>query len=254
MKQRILTALAIILVVFFPLYLGGWLLRSLVFTVCAIASYELISLRNSKSDMWLGVFVFAMIVLFYNVPETSFVPILSFYIIVLFLLTICFKSIELTDVCYIFIISIMLSIAAKSIILISDYGYGMLLYLALACYGCDTGAYFFGYYFGKHKMIERISPKKTWEGAFGGWATGFVLSLGFGLFFVNVLTPVVLIVTSMLLPIVSQIGDLAFSAIKRHYKVKDFGSIFPGHGGVLDRVDSLVFSLMFLNAVLLVVR
>ena len=118
-----------------------------------------------------------------------------------------------------------------------------MLYLILACYVTDTMAYFTGYKFGKHKMIPRISPKKTWEGAIGGYIFGFLVSLIFGLFFTNLKWGII-VVSSLILPIISQIGDLSFSAIKRNYNVKDFGSIFPGHGGVLDRIDSLLFCII----------
>ena len=101
-------------------------------------------------------------------------------------------------------------------------------------------------------MIPRISPKKTWEGAFGGWLTGMVLSLLVGILLIKNININIgfILINSFMLPIIAQIGDLSFSAIKRHYGVKDFGSIFPGHGGVLDRLDSLLFCLMFINSVL----
>jgi phosphatidate cytidylyltransferase len=109
-------------------------------------------------------------------------------------------------------------------------------------------AYFTGVKYGKHKMIPRISPNKTWEGAFGGYVSGFAVSLVFGLIFLKI--PYYLtIFLSLTIPIVSQLGDLAFSSIKRHFDKKDFGSVFPGHGGVLDRLDSLLFTIIYSYAI-----
>ena len=96
--------------------------------------------------------------------------------------------------------------------------------------------------FGKHKLNERISPKKTIEGSFCGWLTGAIITTAFGLLVIKDVNKAFIIACGLLLPIVGQMGDLAFSAIKRYFKIKDFGTIFPGHGGVLDRIDSLLFS------------
>ncbi len=253
MKQRFITGFIIFLIAFFPFYFGGFLLKALVFATCAISAYELIDLRKGRIKWGLIIFVFLSIIAFYNLSENYLLISLTIYLIILFLLPIVVKDIQVTDICYIFTISMILSLASKSLIQLYDLGYPILIYLALACYGCDLGAYLFGYFFGKHKMIERISPKKTWEGAIGGWATGFVSSIVVAYFFVNNVQFEYLLICSFILPIVAQIGDLAFSAIKRYYNVKDFGNIFPGHGGVLDRIDSLVFCLMFFNAFLMMV-
>ncbi len=253
MKQRFLTGIILLIVVFFPFYYGGMLLRALVFATCAISAYELIDLRKGRTKWGLIIFVFLSIIGFYNLSENYMIITVTIFLIVLFLLTIVVKDIQVTDICYIFTISMILSLAAKSLVVVYDQGYAVLIYLALACYGCDLGAYLFGYFFGKHKMIERISPKKTWEGAIGGWATGFVSSLIVAYLFIHDIDFDMLFLCSILLPIVAQIGDLAFSSIKRYYGVKDFGNIFPGHGGVLDRIDSLVFCLMFFNAFLMMV-
>ncbi|MCI5773648.1 MAG: phosphatidate cytidylyltransferase [Erysipelotrichaceae bacterium] len=253
MKQRFLTGIILLVIVFFPFYFGGMLLRALVFAACALSAYELIELRKGRTKWGLIIFVFLSIIAFYNLSDNYMLITLSFFLIILFMLTIFVEDIQVTDICYIFTISVILSLAAKSLIVVYDQGYSVLLYLAMACYGCDFGAYIFGYFFGKHKMIERISPKKTWEGAIGGWATGFIGSLIFAYFMIDTISFELLFLCSLLLPIVAQIGDLSFSAIKRYYGVKDFGTIFPGHGGVLDRIDSLVFCLMFFNAFLMMV-
>ena len=108
----------------------------------------------------------------------------------------------------------------------------------------DIFAYFTGVFWGKHKLCEKISPKKTIEGSIGGivfCSLSFVL---FGMLVIQAeLEPyeyIILAAVGIIISIVSQIGDLSMSLIKRHYGIKDFGKIFPGHGGMLDRFDSII--------------
>ena len=113
--------------------------------------------------------------------------------------------------------------------------------------GSDTGAYFVGRAIGKHKMNPRISPKKSWEGFVGGIVFGFILSLAVSFSYVSNLNPVLNTLLCLLCPITAELGDLCFSAIKRHFAVKDFSNLLPGHGGVLDRVDSLLMNIMLFS-------
>ena len=128
-----------------------------------------------------------------------------------------------------------------------------LLYVALGACLNDAFAYFVGVFFGKHKMNPRLSPKKTWEGFFGGVILTSLFCSGFAFIMSAVNHPVMrglldiehwyhIIILSTLIPLVSVIGDLVFSSIKRHYEIKDFSNLIPGHGGILDRLDSILFS------------
>ena len=110
---------------------------------------------------------------------------------------------------------------------------------------CDIFAYFTGYLFGKHKLIPEISPKKTVEGAIGGTVFAVLGLLLYGLLISHIAEDVsvnylILAVYGLLLAIVGQFGDLIASLIKREHGVKDYGKLFPGHGGVLDRFDSMM--------------
>ena len=117
----------------------------------------------------------------------------------------------------------------------------------------DTGAYFAGHWFGKHKLAPEISPKKTVEGAVGGVITALVAVLVFSCLFSVAATEVLgrpveanylrIVLVSPVLTVFSILGDLSASVLKRQYGVKDYGSIMPGHGGIMDRFDSVLFVL-----------
>ncbi len=113
----------------------------------------------------------------------------------------------------------------------------------------DTGAYYFGRNFGKHKMAPIVSPGKSWEGA----AASVVTAVLFGVFCLPRFVPIAMLPAGLIAlaaNVAGQVGDLAESAIKRGAGVKDSGKLLPGHGGMLDRVDSSLFSLPVLYAVL----
>jgi len=121
----------------------------------------------------------------------------------------------------------------------THYGFGWTLYSAVITWATDSGAYFSGYFFGKNKLAPNISPKKTWEGAIGGTICATIAGLIFARYLTVPLLP--LVCMTVVLSVLGQIGDLVESAIKRERAVKDSGFILPGHGGILDRFDSLLF-------------
>ncbi|MCI8631267.1 MAG: phosphatidate cytidylyltransferase [Firmicutes bacterium] len=120
--------------------------------------------------------------------------------------------------------------------------YGMLVWLIfLTAFGTDIMAYFTGYFLGKHKLCPKISPKKTIEGSIGGIIGSTVLSALFGYFFFERIF-IHCIIIGVLGGVVSQFGDLTASVFKRKMGIKDYGSLIPGHGGILDRFDSVLFT------------
>ena len=125
-----------------------------------------------------------------------------------------------------------------------------LLILALATLGADTGAYFTGMLWGKHKLNPRLSPKKTIEGSIGGIVLGTVLSVAYGAYSGVDIPFYVLLVMCFVLTMTGQVGDLTFSSIKRTFEVKDYSQLLPGHGGILDRFDSILFNAMVFGVLL----
>jgi phosphatidate cytidylyltransferase len=121
-----------------------------------------------------------------------------------------------------------------------------IFFLLAVIFLSDTGAFYIGRSFGKHKLHPSVSPGKTWEGAMGGLLGGLLAAFIFSRFFsIYRFGPLIMILAASL-SVSGQIGDLAESMLKRHYGVKDSGKILPGHGGLLDRIDGLLFAIPIL--------
>lgn len=156
----------------------------------------------------------------------------------------------------------------KTVTSTNEFKYGqsmfLLIYVVLGVIMNDMGAYFIGLLFGKHKMNERISPKKTWEGFIGGIVFSIVFSTTFALIVAALGKPMLpmfdlphlyyIVVISILLPLIADVGDFVFSAVKRSFGVKDFSQLLPGHGGVLDRIDSLLFAAALVSGLIIFIN
>ena len=147
--------------------------------------------------------------------------------------------------------------AWKAALLIRDVGPAgkhWLMFALMVNWIGDTGAYYVGRNFGRHKLAPSVSPGKTWEGAIASLATGMI----FGMVYLPLAIPSVSLATAALVAVLGnaagQLGDLAESAIKRGAGVKDSGTLLPGHGGLLDRMDSTIFTLPVIYSLLLALQ
>lgn len=129
-----------------------------------------------------------------------------------------------------------------------EYGIGAMMLIFVCAWTTDSGAYFAGSFMGKHKLIPHVSPKKTVEGAVGGVVVCMLCSFVYSMIIHNIAGETIVSLDSLRLTVigglgavVAQVGDLVASSIKRDTGVKDFGKIFPGHGGFMDRFDSVIF-------------
>ncbi|MFA7660292.1 MAG: phosphatidate cytidylyltransferase [Anaerovoracaceae bacterium] len=131
------------------------------------------------------------------------------------------------------------------VVLIDRTGMGNMIWLViLTAFGTDVMAYFTGYFLGKHKLCPKISPKKTIEGAIGGIAGSVILCFVFG-YLLSEESMIHFIFIGFFGSIVAQAGDLTASVFKRKMGIKDYGNLIPGHGGILDRFDSVLFTAPF---------
>ncbi|SDN29117.1 phosphatidate cytidylyltransferase [Alkalicoccus daliensis] len=122
-----------------------------------------------------------------------------------------------------------------------DNGLELIFFILLLVWSTDSGAYFAGRSFGKHKLWPEISPKKTIEGSLGGIALAFIIGLIYTAVVPVFNSTLMIVLCILVVSVAGQVGDLVESAFKRHYEVKDSGHVLPGHGGILDRFDSLIF-------------
>lgn len=122
----------------------------------------------------------------------------------------------------------------------AETGAWLVMFTFLCTWACDTGAYFMGRFYGKTKLAPNLSPNKTWEGAIGGFVATLLMAVIAG--YIIHLPVFHALALGTIFGILSPLGDLSESAIKREVDIKDFGTIVPGHGGILDRFDSLLFT------------
>ncbi|RCL00798.1 MAG: phosphatidate cytidylyltransferase [Candidatus Tokpelaia sp. JSC188] len=123
----------------------------------------------------------------------------------------------------------------------NSFDCSIVYFLYAVVWGTDVGAYFFGRAFGGAKLVPKLSPNKTWSGAIGGAAIGVLCGECIAIFMMHVdFTDFSVFILALFLSFISQIGDVSVSSIKRYFQVKDSGNILPGHGGIMDRVDSLM--------------
>ncbi len=164
-------------------------------------------------------------------------------------------KVDVTDNATAFAMTFYVAVAFTSVILLRDSTYGTELYLLtfLGPWVSDSAAYFCGRALGKHKLIPDVSPKKTVEGAIGGIIFTGIAFVIYGFFVIDgansLLTYIILALVGFVVSVISQVGDLMASLVKRKYNIKDYGKIFPGHGGVLDRFDSVLVCAPILYAV-----
>lgn len=131
--------------------------------------------------------------------------------------------------------------AFENITWFSEPGAFLVLTIFVSVWACDTVAYFVGIKFGKHKLFPRVSPKKTWEGAIGGFVGAIAAFAILASYFLPQMPILHTIVCGVIVAVMGQVGDLAESLLKRDASVKDSSQIIPGHGGLLDRFDSILF-------------
>lgn len=129
------------------------------------------------------------------------------------------------------------------------YDPSLLIFLFVLIWAYDSGAYLFGVSFGRHRLFERISPKKSWEGFFGGWFLAVVVAFGLNHLFPTFEVWFVILIATIV-TIAGTFGDLIESMIKRNLGLKDSGKFLPGHGGLLDRFDSILFASPFVYLII----
>ena len=262
MKQRILTAI-IAGAIFLPIvFYGNELLTIATYILATIGLHELLRMRKQSLLSVQGLLSVLMLWVFLLPDEqtiwledTLFSKIeLMFLIVLLFLAyTVLTKNkVTFDDVSFSILSTLYVGIGFFYLIQTREAGLGFILYSLFIIWTTDSGAYFIGKAFGKRKLWPEISPNKTVEGSVGGVICAVVTAVVFYLVYPEITDNLfVFIIGTIVLSVFGQIGDLVESALKRYYNVKDSGDILPGHGGILDRFDSLLFVLPLLHFILI---
>lgn len=257
MKKRILSAIIMILI-FVPLLFIGGVPFTILMTLLALASmYELITIREKKKEVPMIIKVISYLLVIFSSILTYNQNIFSYtmsyqlisFIVLIFLLPILLKNksmdYDINDALYLVGSLLFINIAFNLILVVRNYSLNYLIYLLLITVITDTFALITGMYIGKNKLAPSISPHKTIEGFIGGALMGtFVATTFYFTVIDSNISLVILILTTAFLSVIGQLGDLVFSSIKRTYGVKDFSNLIPGHGGILDRLDSIIFVIL----------
>ena len=236
-----------------------------VAALCAAASYELLYATGLVKSLWLNIcsaLMAVLVVLWCHLGggyAAMPVGVLG-YAAVLFghmLYTAGKTPVAQIGYCLLAGLVVPFLLSALLRLRVMPQGRALLLIPFIMAYCSDTGAYFIGVCFGKHKMCPNISPKKSWEGFFGGIAVAVLVMLAYAF----VLTRTTDLQVSFVLALVygfvgalgSVFGDLMMSVIKRQVGIKDYGKLIPGHGGILDRFDSVLITAPLTEALLLLI-
>lgn len=248
--KRIISGVILFLAVAIILILGNTRIVNIAISAVAIlAINEYYNSFNGKKnvDRWIGNILAITIAFIDKIPTEFLIIVFPLSIGVLFIKGIAtemktnFDDIAISAFAIFYIIGFIIFIPK---IYALEYGKYLIWYLAFAAWGTDTFAYLIGCKFGKHKLTP-VSPKKSVEGSVGGVIGAVIFSLIYT-YCINKfgsieLSYISIIGISIVLSILAQIGDLSASSIKRYAGIKDFGKLIPGHGGMLDRIDSILF-------------
>ena len=252
--KRVATTIIGLPIVILLFIFGNKYIIDVLFSIVTIISlYEYFNAfkENAKPIKWLGYVTAILISFIHIIPSEYILKVIAMaiptIIIILFLhiitsnlkTTLYDVMITLFGICYVAVFILFLPII-----------YGMnngkinILYIFIIAWGTDTFAYLIGKKFGNHKFSE-ISPKKSIEGCIGGIIGAILLSLIYTYIVNNYIgmniSYISIALIAFILSIISQIGDFSASCIKRYVKIKDYGNLIPGHGGMLDRIDSVIF-------------
>ncbi|MCL2227782.1 MAG: phosphatidate cytidylyltransferase [Oscillospiraceae bacterium] len=258
MKTRIIAAVIFVPLIFIVLvFLPAYVLTGVVAIICAVSAYELLHAIGGKLNDRVRI---------YAVLSSIIIPIGAYFemvgmvfpavLLVLMSLTFVEAIVGFQTVRRVTFAQVMTAIFAGALIplmlssLISlklmPNGHLLVLLPIISAFITDAGGYFTGMFIGKKNAFPLVSPKKTVEGCVGGLAAGTFSIIVFGVVVLfttmNIVVFWALLLYGILGSVLSQLGDLAFSVIKREFDIKDYGRLIPGHGGMLDRFDSMIFA------------
>lgn len=249
LKQRILTSLILIpLVLLGIFYTSVNIFQMILASILLLGAWEWTNFANLKETHLRIFYIFILLLLFFLAQYFSFVFFITlgvfwWFFIAFFLLSLPKNKISLQSPSVILISGALIFTSCFSALsFLRNQNEKWVFFLLLIVWLADIAAYFTGKQFGKHALAPQISPKKTWEGFFGAIVVVALVTFISGLIFLQINTTwlISLWILAILVTIISVVGDLFESYLKRQIGIKDSGQLLPGHGGLLDRIDSLI--------------
>lgn len=265
MKTRIITAVVLLALLVPLIFVAPKICGAVIAGIlCAIASYEMLYrtglLRHLRLNIYSALMAFGVSMWSYFQFNYGVIllAVVLYYLLVFGEMMIAHLQLHIKDAFLCFLSGIVIPFMLSSLvrILCMEQGRVLICIPFVIAFMCDAGAYFIGVFFGKHKLCPAISPKKSVEGLVGGVVIGTLSLLLFGwivnTFFDAGVRYIPLILYGIIGCLASAFGDLCLSAIKRQTGIKDYGNLIPGHGGVLDRLDSVLVAAPLTEALLLI--
>ena len=265
MKKRIISAIIMVLI-FVPILIKGDIWFTGLMTILSLFGlYEIIHVRDRKNKipvyMKLVAYLFTLLLCLNNSNDITSNYTVNYQFISAFIFVLLGPIViinnnskyNINDALYLLACVLFIGFSFNLLIITRNYDLNYMIYLLLITIMTDTFAYFTGYLIGEHKLSPDISPNKTIEGSIGGSIMGTFIATCFYVTVIGGHNLLYVVGVTFLLTLVGQLGDLVFSGIKRYYGKKDFSDLIPGHGGILDRLDSLIFVvlafILFINIV-----
>lgn len=250
LPKAIIVGLFLIGLVVLTLFINKYAFTFLALTAVLLAGYEvttqLIKIKKVSISVFINLVLISIFILFSAIfEEIGFVYALILAVIFSLLYSYSqklFKQTFLFSISTIFYLGIFGGLAMLMLNQ-ADGAERVFIFIALTALS-DTGGYFSGILFGKHKLAPKISPKKSYEGLLGSVLLSIVASIFISPFFLD-LNLIESVIIGLVLPLTGTAGDLFESFVKRNLKIKDFSALLPGHGGMADRIDSLAFNSLF---------
>lgn len=252
-KQRLISGIVLVIIAVATFYAGGFVTFGVIAAISLMGVFELLRVVNIERSA-LAVVCYTASILYYLLLlldlDQHTVPLMLGALIALltiYVFTFPRFRFEQVSLAFFSLFYVTVLLACLYRIRMLNGGGFMVVLVFLSSWGNDTLAYCAGRLFGRHKMSPALSPKKTIEGAVGGVVGAGLLGLLYGLLVRNYIhtnynAPVVFALVCTVGALISIVGDLGASAIKRNYEIKDYSNLIPGHGGILDRFDSVIFT------------
>ncbi|WP_167956818.1 phosphatidate cytidylyltransferase [Anaerosporobacter faecicola] len=250
---RFRSSIMLIVITLFTVILGGDLLFAVTCLISFIGLTELYKLLKVNNSIvgYIGYLACAAYyaLIYFKEKEHFMLLVIAFMLVLMIAYVFAFPKYRSEQICLtyfgLFYVAVMLSHIYQVRML--DDGLWLVWLLFIGAWGSDTCAYLVGISIGKHKMTPKLSPKKSIEGGIGGILGAALIGFIYGLAIQSKISSIdnpqiAFAIICGASSIVSQIGDLAASAMKRNYEIKDYGKLIPGHGGILDRFDSIIFT------------